>query len=102
MVKESKLLKILKWQKPRESPPYLLDYIPKKAIVSIDESHVSVHSNRAERMTSRKETLVEYGFKLPSTLDNRPLKFEEWEMLTPYKKIYVSATINMKTRNRII
>ena len=74
-------------------PPCLFDYIPKNAIVFMDESHVSVPQiggmYKGDR--SRKETLVDYGFRLPSALDNRPLRFEEWELLTP-QRIYVSAT----------
>ena len=83
----------LSGRKPGESPPCLFDYIPKNAIVFIDESHVSVPQIGAmyKGDRSRKETLVEYGFRLPSALDNRPLKFEEWEMLAP-QRIYVSAT----------
>ena len=76
-----------------EPPPCLFDYLPKNAIVFMDESHVSVPQiggmYKGDR--SRKETLVEYGFRLPSALDNRPLRFEEWEAVTP-QKIYVSAT----------
>ena len=83
----------LSGRKSGESPPCLFDYIPKDAIVFIDESHVSVPQIGAmyKGDRSRKETLVEYGFRLPSALDNRPLKFEEWEMLAP-QRIYVSAT----------
>ena len=76
-----------------EPPPCLFDYLPKNAIVFMDESHVSVPQiggmYKGDR--SRKETLVEYGFRLPSALDNRPLRFEEWEEVSP-QKIYVSAT----------
>ena len=76
-----------------EPPPCLFDYLPKNAIVFMDESHVSVPQiggmYKGDR--SRKETLVDYGFRLPSALDNRPLRFEEWEDVTP-QKIYVSAT----------
>ena len=76
-----------------QPPPCLFDYIPKNAIVFMDESHVSVPQiggmYKGDR--SRKETLVDYGFRLPSALDNRPLRFEEWELLTP-QRIYVSAT----------
>ena len=76
-----------------EAPPTLYDYIPDDALLFIDESHVTVPQigamYRGDR--SRKETLVEYGFRLPSALDNRPLKFEEWERLSP-QTIFVSAT----------
>ena len=76
-----------------EPPPTLFDYMPSDAILIIDESHVTVPQiggmYRGDR--SRKETLVEYGFRLPSALDNRPLRFEEFERLAP-QTIYVSAT----------
>lgn len=76
-----------------EPPPTLFDYMPPDAILIIDESHVTVPQiggmYRGDR--SRKETLVEYGFRLPSALDNRPLRFEEFERLAP-QTIYVSAT----------
>ncbi len=76
-----------------EPPPCLLDYLPDNALMVMDESHVSVPQfggmYRGDR--SRKETLVEYGFRLPSAMDNRPLKFEEFAALAP-QMIYVSAT----------
>ena len=76
-----------------EPPPCLFDYVPDDALLIIDESHVTVPQlggmYRGDR--SRKETLVEYGFRLPSALDNRPLRFEEFEGLSP-QTIYVSAT----------
>lgn len=76
-----------------EAPPTLFDYLPKDALLFIDESHVTVPQiggmYRGDR--SRKETLVQYGFRLPSALDNRPLQFEEFESRTP-QTIYVSAT----------
>ena len=78
---------------PGEPPPTLIDYLPKHALVVIDESHVTIPQlggmYRGDR--SRKENLVEYGFRLPSALDNRPLKFEEFERLIP-QCIFVSAT----------
>ena len=78
---------------PGEPPPTLFDYFPEDALLVIDESHVSVPQiggmYKGDR--SRKETLVQYGFRLPSALDNRPLKFEEWERLAP-QMIFVSAT----------
>ena len=76
-----------------EPPPTLYDYLPENALVVADESHVSIPQLGAmyKGDRSRKETLVEYGFRLPSALDNRPLRFEEWESLTP-QIIYVSAT----------
>ncbi len=76
-----------------QPPPTLYDYLPENAIVVADESHVSIPQLGAmyKGDRSRKETLVEYGFRLPSALDNRPLRFEEWENLTP-QIIFVSAT----------
>jgi len=78
---------------PGEPPPTLFDYLPKDALMIIDESHVTVPQvggmYKGDR--SRKETLVEYGFRLPSALDNRPLRFDEWEALGP-QAIFVSAT----------
>ena len=83
----------LSGRKPGEAPPCLFDYVPKNAIVFMDESHVSVPQigGMFKGDRSRKETLVEYGFRLPSALDNRPLKFEEWNKLAP-QRVYVSAT----------
>ena len=78
---------------PGEPPPTFFDYLPDDALLFIDESHVSVPQvggmYKGDR--SRKETLVEYGFRLPSALDNRPMKFEEWEAISP-QTIFVSAT----------
>ncbi|UXN35867.1 excinuclease ABC subunit UvrB [Avibacterium paragallinarum] len=83
----------LSGRKEGEPPPTLFDYIPADGLLIIDESHVTIPQiggmYRGDR--SRKETLVEYGFRLPSALDNRPLKFEEFERLAP-QTIYVSAT----------
>ena len=78
---------------PGEPPPCLLDYLPNEALVVIDESHVTVPQLGAmyKGDRSRKETLVEYGFRLPSALDNRPLRFEEFERLAP-QIVFVSAT----------
>lgn len=78
---------------PGEPPPTLIDYFPSDGLLFIDESHVTVSQIGAmyKGDRSRKETLVEYGFRLPSALDNRPLKFEEFETLSP-QTIYVSAT----------
>ena len=78
---------------PGEPPPTLFDYLPDDALLVIDESHVTVPQIGAmyKGDRSRKETLVEYGFRLPSALDNRPLKFEEWERIAP-QGIFVSAT----------
>ena len=83
----------LSGRKPGEAPPCLFDYIPKDAIVFVDESHVSVPQigGMFKGDRSRKETLVEYGFRLPSALDNRPLRFEEWDKIAP-QRVYVSAT----------
>ena len=76
-----------------EAPPTLFEYLPKDALLFVDESHVTIPQigamYRGDR--SRKTTLSEYGFRLPSCLDNRPLKFEEWEQMRP-KTIFVSAT----------
>jgi excinuclease ABC subunit B len=76
-----------------EPPPTLFDYLPDNALLVIDESHVTIPQiggmYRGDR--SRKETLVQYGFRLPSALDNRPLRFDEWESLAP-QMIFVSAT----------
>ena len=76
-----------------EAPPTLFDYIPDDALLLIDESHVSVPQIGAmyKGDRSRKETLVDYGFRLPSAMDNRPMKFEEWERIAP-TTIFVTAT----------
>ena len=78
---------------PGEPPPTLFDYLPADALLFIDESHVTVPQlggmYRGDR--SRKETLVEYGFRLPSALDNRPLRFDEFERMAP-QTVFVSAT----------
>ncbi len=83
----------LSGREPGEPPPTLFDYLPPESLLFIDESHVTVPQlgamYRGDR--SRKETLVEYGFRLPSALDNRPLRFEEFERLAP-QTIFVSAT----------
>jgi len=78
---------------PGEPPPTLFEYLPDNALLVVDESHVTVPQIGAmyKGDRSRKETLVEYGFRLPSALDNRPMKFEEWELMSP-QAIYVSAT----------
>lgn len=76
-----------------EAPPTLFDYVPADALLIIDESHVSVPQIGAmyKGDRARKENLVNYGFRLPSALDNRPMKFEEWEKISP-QTIFVSAT----------
>ncbi|MCE8015089.1 excinuclease ABC subunit UvrB [Halomonas sp. MCCC 1A17488] len=83
----------LSGRNPGEPPPTFFDYLPDDALLFIDESHVSVPQvggmYKGDR--SRKETLVEYGFRLPSALDNRPMTFEEWERICP-QTIFVSAT----------
>jgi excinuclease ABC subunit B len=78
---------------PGEPPPCLFDYLPKNALLFVDESHQTLPQLGAmyKGDRSRKEVLVEYGFRLPSALDNRPLRFEEWEQLAP-QMIFVSAT----------
>ncbi|HET8897563.1 MAG TPA: helicase-related protein, partial [Rhodanobacteraceae bacterium] len=80
-------------RQPGEPPPTLFDYLPPDALLVVDESHVTIPQLGAmyKGDRSRKETLVEFGFRLPSALDNRPLKFEEWERREP-RSIYVSAT----------
>ena len=76
-----------------EPPPTLFDYLPADALLVVDESHVTIPQLGAmyKGDRSRKETLVEFGFRLPSAMDNRPLRFEEWERRAP-RTIYVSAT----------
>lgn len=83
----------LSGRNPGEPPPTLFDYLPADGLLIIDESHVTVPQIGAmyKGDRSRKETLVDYGFRLPSALDNRPLKFDEFEVLAP-QTIYVSAT----------
>ena len=78
---------------PGEPPPTLFDYLPADALLVVDESHVTIPQLGAmyKGDRSRKETLVEFGFRLPSAMDNRPLRFEEWEARAP-RSIYVSAT----------
>ena len=83
----------LSGRQPGEPPPTFMDYLPEDALLVIDESHVTIPQlggmYRGDR--ARKENLVEYGFRLPSAMDNRPLKFEEFVRLAP-QTIYVSAT----------
>ncbi|MEJ2392718.1 MAG: excinuclease ABC subunit UvrB, partial [Gammaproteobacteria bacterium] len=83
----------LSGRQPGEPPPTLMDYLPQDALLVIDESHVTIPQLGAmyKGDRSRKENLVEYGFRLPSALDNRPLKFEEFERLAP-QMVFVSAT----------
>ena len=78
---------------PGEPPPTLFDYLPADGLLVVDESHVTVPQLGAmyKGDRSRKETLVEFGFRLPSAMDNRPLRFEEWEARVP-RAIYISAT----------
>lgn len=75
------------------APPTLFDYLPGNALLVVDESHVTIPQIGAmyKGDRSRKETLVEYGFRLPSALDNRPMRFDEWERIAP-QMIFVSAT----------
>ncbi|MDR3224112.1 MAG: excinuclease ABC subunit UvrB [Holosporales bacterium] len=82
-------------RQPGEPPPTLLEYLPKGSLLVVDESHVSVPQIRGMYLgdQSRKRTLSEYGFRLPSCLDNRPLKFEEWDYFRPLS-IFLSATPN--------
>jgi excinuclease ABC subunit B len=83
----------LSGREPGAAPPTLFDYLPDNALMMIDESHVTIPQiggmYKGDR--SRKETLVEYGFRLPSALDNRPMRFDEWERIAP-QMIFVSAT----------
>ncbi|HWL61578.1 MAG TPA: excinuclease ABC subunit UvrB [Steroidobacteraceae bacterium] len=83
----------LSGRQPGEPPPCLYDYLPPDALLVVDESHQTIPQLGAmyKGDRSRKETLVEFGFRLPSALDNRPLKFEEWEATAP-QMIFVSAT----------
>ncbi len=83
----------LSGRNPGDPPPTLIDYLPKDALLVLDESHVMVPQIGAmyKGDRSRKQTLVEYGFRLPSALDNRPLRFEEFEAMAK-QSIYVSAT----------
>lgn len=83
----------LSGREPGEPPPCLLDYLPDNALMIMDESHVSVpqFGGMYKGDRSRKSTLVEYGFRLPSAMDNRPLKFEEFEAISP-QVIFISAT----------
>ncbi|MGB1191798.1 MAG: excinuclease ABC subunit UvrB, partial [Pseudomonadales bacterium] len=85
--------KHLSGRKTGEPPPTLFDYLPHNGLVVVDESHVTIPQIGAmyKGDRSRKENLVQYGFRLPSALDNRPLRFEEWENLVP-QCIFVSAT----------
>src|ERR1700678_995986 len=83
----------LSGRKPGEAPPTLVDYFPQDFLIVVDESHQTVPQLQAmsRGARARKETLVDYGFRLPSALDNRPLKFEEFEDHVR-QAIYVSAT----------
>ncbi|THB74049.1 MAG: excinuclease ABC subunit UvrB [Gammaproteobacteria bacterium] len=85
--------RFLSGRAPGEAPPTLMDYLPEDALVIIDESHVTVPQIGAmyKGDRSRKETLVQYGFRLPSALENRPLRFDEFEGIAP-QTVYVSAT----------
>ena len=78
---------------PGEAPPTLFDYLPPNALLIVDESHATIPQIGAmyKGDRSRKETLVEYGFRLPSALDNRPMRFDEWERIAP-QMVFVSAT----------
>jgi excinuclease ABC subunit B len=80
-------------RKPGEPPPTLFEYLPDNALVFTDESHVTVPQigGMYRGDFRRKATLAEYGFRLPSCMDNRPLRFEEWDAMRP-QTVYVSAT----------
>jgi excinuclease ABC subunit B len=88
-------------RQPGEAPPTLFEYLPKDALLFVDESHVAVPQLGAmyKGDSVRKNTLSEYGFRLPSCKDNRPLKFEEWDTLRP-QTIFVSATPSMWELNQ--
>ncbi|MCL7945342.1 excinuclease ABC subunit UvrB [Marinobacter sp. ATCH36] len=83
----------LSGRRPGEAPPTLFDYLPPNALLVVDESHATIPQIGAmyKGDRSRKETLVEYGFRLPSALDNRPMRFDEWEGIAP-QMLFVSAT----------
>ena len=85
--------RFLSGRKPGEPPPTLFEYFPDNTLVFVDESHVTVPqlNGMFKGDRSRKSTLAEYGFRLPSCMDNRPLKFEEWDMMRT-QTIFVSAT----------
>ena len=83
----------LSGRKAGEPPPTLFEYVPDNAIIFVDESHVTVPqlNGMYKGDRTRKSTLAEYGFRLPSCMDNRPLKFEEWDMMRT-QTVFVSAT----------
>ena len=85
--------RFLSGRKAGEPPPTLFEYFPDNAIIFVDESHVTVPqlNGMYKGDRTRKSTLAEYGFRLPSCMDNRPLKFEEWDSMRP-QTIFVSAT----------
>jgi excinuclease ABC subunit B len=80
-------------RRPGEPPPTLFEYVPDNALIFVDESHVTIPQLGAMYRGDlrRKATLAEYGFRLPSCMDNRPLRFEEWNAMRP-QSVYVSAT----------
>src|SRR5690606_40426202 len=84
---------LLTGRRPGEPPPTLFEYLPDEAIVFIDESHVTVPQlgGMFRGDYNRKATLAEHGFRLPSCIDNRPLRFEEWDAMRP-QTVFVSAT----------
>ena len=92
----------LSGREPGLPPPTLFDYLPAEALLVIDESHVTVPQIGAmyKGDRSRKETLVQYGFRLPSALDNRPMRFEEWERLAPQMILSPLHPVNMKGNTR--
>ncbi|MEX0922042.1 MAG: excinuclease ABC subunit UvrB, partial [Rhodovibrionaceae bacterium] len=85
--------RFLSGRAPGEPPPTLFEYLPEDALLFVDESHVTIGqlNGMFRGDFNRKSTLAEYGFRLPSCIDNRPLKFEEWEQMRP-QTVYVSAT----------
>jgi excinuclease ABC subunit B len=88
-------------RKPGEPPPTLFEYLPDNALVFVDESHVTIPQigGMYRGDFRRKATLAEYGFRLPSCMDNRPLRFEEWDLMRP-ESVYVSATPGSWEMNR--
>lgn len=85
--------RFLSGRNPGEPPPTLFEYLPDNCLVFVDESHVTIPqlNGMYKGDYTRKKTLSDYGFRLPSCMDNRPLKFEEWDMMRP-QTIFVSAT----------
>ena len=92
-MRDRKLFSVPNWSSAGGTTPTLFEYIPDDALLIVDESHVTVPQvgGMFKGDFSRKSTLAEFGFRLPSCVDNRPLKFEEWDAMRP-QTVYVSAT----------